>query len=162
MSNNWIVALSCLTLAACGGETVRRGDTFDRVNQEMAAAASVRATNALQNPALSQAMLPPIQLEPPPPSPVEPRFDLAVSNAAIGQVLTALVSGTRYSILFPPEVSGNVSLNLKNVTVREALDTLRDLYGYDYRLQGTVFLFSPIQRRRGFFVSTTWPTGVRA
>jgi MSHA biogenesis protein MshL len=143
MNSNWIVALSCLTLVACGGEKVRRADTFDRVNQEMTAAASTRATNALQNPALSQAMLPPLQLEPPPPSPVEPRFDLAVSNAAVGQVLTALVSGTPYSIVFPPEVAGNVSLNLKNVTVREALDTLRDLYGYDYRLQGTRIFVQP-------------------
>lgn len=142
MNSNWIVALSCLTLVACG-ETVRRGDTFDRVNQEMTAAASARATNALQNPAVSQAMLPPLQLEPPPPSPVEPRFDLAVSNASVGQVLTALVSGTPYSIIFPPEVAGNVSLNLKNVTVREALDTLRDLYGYDYRLQGTRIFVQP-------------------
>lgn len=38
----------------------------------------------------------------------------------------ALVSGTRYSMLVAPEVAGNVTVNLKSVTVREALETLRD------------------------------------
>jgi len=144
MSNNWIVVLSCVTLAACSGtETVRRGDTFDSISQELAAAASARATTAAQNAAVAQAMLPPLQLESPPPAMVEPRFDLAVSNAPVTQVLTALVTGTPYSMLFSPEVSGSVSLNLKSVTVREALETLRDVYGYDYRIQGKRIVVQP-------------------
>ncbi|OMG53754.1 pilus (MSHA type) biogenesis protein MshL [Azonexus hydrophilus] len=145
MSNNWIVVLSCVTLAACSGsEVVRRGDTFDSISQEVAAAAaSNRATTAAQSAAVAQAMLPPLQPESLPAARVEPRFDLAVSNAPVTQVLTALVAGTPYSMLFPPEVSGSVSLNLKSVTVREALDTLRDVYGYDYRIQGKRIVVQP-------------------
>ena len=51
--------------------------------------------------------------------------------------------GTQYSMLFPPELSGSVSLNLKNTTVREALETLRDVYGYDYRFQGNRIYVQP-------------------
>ena len=71
------------------------------------------------------------------------QFDLAVSNAPAAQVFMALVSGTRYSMLVAPEVAGNVTVNLKSVTVREALETLRDLYGYEFRFQGTRIHIQP-------------------
>jgi len=40
-------------------------------------------------------------------------------------------------VKFGIKVSGTIGVNLKNVTVREALDALRDLYGYEYTVQGT-------------------------
>jgi MSHA biogenesis protein MshL len=55
----------------------------------------------------------------------------------------ALVSGTRYSMLLPPDVSGSITVNLKDVTVMEALDTIRELYGYEYRLQGKRIFIEP-------------------
>jgi MSHA biogenesis protein MshL len=73
----------------------------------------------------------------------EPRFDLSVVNAPVTQVFMALVSGTRYSMLLPPDVSGNVTVNLKDVTVMEALDTIRELYGYEYRIQGKRIFIEP-------------------
>ncbi|WP_153131380.1 pilus (MSHA type) biogenesis protein MshL [Dechloromonas hortensis] len=133
MSRIVIVALSGLLLAACTGEPVRRADTFDRIGQELEASKNARRVPA---DAVGQAMLPPLLQEAQPVAKPEPRFNLAVNNAPVTQVLTALVSGTPYSMLFSPDVGGTVSLNLKNATVREALDTLRDVYGYDYRVQG--------------------------
>ena len=73
----------------------------------------------------------------------EPRFDLSVVNAPATQVFMALVSGTRYSMLLPPDVSGSLTVNLKDVTLMEALDTLRDLYGYEYRVQGKRIFIEP-------------------
>ena len=93
---------------------------------------------------LSQAMLPPMQLDlPATAQSIEPRFDLAVNNAPANQVFMALVSGTRYSMLVTPEVSGSVTVNLKSVTVREALETLRELYGYEFKFQGTRIYIQP-------------------
>ncbi|MFO1199508.1 MAG: pilus (MSHA type) biogenesis protein MshL [Burkholderiaceae bacterium] len=66
----------------------------------------------------------------------EPRFDLSVSNAPAAQVFLAIASDTRYSMLLPPDLPGSVTIHLKDVTVREALDALRELYGYDYRIDG--------------------------
>jgi MSHA biogenesis protein MshL len=88
-------------------------------------------------------MVPPLQLDQPMAAKPEPRFNLAVNNAPVAQVLNALVSGTPYSMLFPPELTGTVSLNLKSTTVREALETLREVYGYDYRIQGTRIYVQP-------------------
>ena len=142
MSKIWIVALSGVVLTACSNQYASRGDTFDRASQEIGSATSGRAKGASTD-VVGQAMLPPLQLDAPATKKTEPRFNLAVNNAPVAQVLTALVSDTSYSILFPPELSGSVSLNLKNTTVREALDALREVYGYEYRFQGNRIYVQP-------------------
>ena len=71
------------------------------------------------------------------------RFDLAVNNAPAAQVFMQIANGTPYSMLVTPEVAGNVSVTLKNVTVVEALESLRDLYGYDFRITGQRVLVLP-------------------
>lgn len=125
-----------LVLSGCASRMENSGATFDQINQEMKAAAAARAKSA--DDLVNQAMLPPVQLElPASAQSVEPRFDLAVSNAPASQVFMALVSGTRYSMLVGPEVAGNLTVNLKNVTVREALETIREMYGYEFKYQGT-------------------------
>jgi MSHA biogenesis protein MshL len=87
---------------------------------------------------VSEALLPDVRPEVPrAPAMVEPRFDLVVNNAPAEQVFMSIVSGTRYSMLVAPSVSGSISVNLKDVTVREAMDSIRDVYGYDYRIDGT-------------------------
>ena len=118
--------------------------TLDRIKDEVRAANREPAKPAPRPEAVDLALLPPLQSEPvkPPPAP-EPRFDLTVSNAPAQQVFLQIVSGTKYSMLVPPEVSGTIAINLKNVTVREALDSLRDLYGYEYRVQGTRIFIQP-------------------
>jgi MSHA biogenesis protein MshL len=96
-------------------------------------------------PAVSEALLPPLRMEMPElrGQPLEPRFDLSVNNAPARQVFMSIASGTRYSMLVHPQVSGTLTLNLKDVTVREALDAVRELYGYDYRLEGSRIFIQP-------------------
>jgi MSHA biogenesis protein MshL len=95
--------------------------------------------------ALDRALLPPMQLEMPkvPGLGLEQRFDLSVTNAPAQQVFMSIVSGTRYSMLVHPEVSGTLSVNLKDVTVEEALSAIRELYGYEYRVEGTRIFVQP-------------------
>ena len=136
MSRMCILALGGLVLAGCSNQHLQRGEAYERINQEMQAAAESKPNRQAINEALGRAVVPPLQLDVPEAAKSEARFNLAVNNAPVAQVLTALVSGTPYSMVFAPDLEGMVSLNLKNVTVREVLDTLRDVYGYDYRLQG--------------------------
>src|SRR5258708_36493016 len=82
---------------------------------------------------------------------LEPRFDLNVSNAPASQVFMSIVSGTRYSMLLHPEVSGTISVSLKDVTVEEALWAIRELYGYDYRVEGTRIYMQPAGIRTRVF-----------
>jgi MSHA biogenesis protein MshL len=66
----------------------------------------------------------------------EPRFDLAVNNAPAAQVFMQLAMGSGWQLLSGPEVSGQITLHLRDTTVPEALEALRELYGYDYRISG--------------------------
>lgn len=102
---------------------------------------------------VQDALLPPLRMELPrvPTAPIDPKFDLAVNNAPATQVFMAIVSGTRYSMLLPPGITGDITVNLKDVTVLEALNALRELYGYEYKLDGTRIFIQPLTVRTRVF-----------
>lgn len=100
---------------------------------------AAKQARSSQPDAVREALLPPLRAEMPKalgPA-VEPRFDLVVNAAPAQQVFMSIVSGTRYSMVVNPAVSGPVSVNLKDVTVREALEAIREAYGYEFRVDGT-------------------------
>jgi MSHA biogenesis protein MshL len=94
---------------------------------------------------VDEALLPPLRMEMPSVAgrPIEPRFDLSVNNAPAAQVFMSLVSGTRYSMLLHSGVTGTISLTLKDVTLQEALESIRDLYGYEFRIDGSRIQIQP-------------------
>jgi MSHA biogenesis protein MshL len=84
----------------------------------------------------------------------ESRFDLAVKNAPAAQVFMQLGAGTNYNILVPPELPGTITVSLKGVTVPEALDTLREMFGYDFRITGNrVFIYPNTVQTRLFRIN---------
>jgi MSHA biogenesis protein MshL len=111
---------------------------------------------------------PPVSLSPPPqavqdavlesaretaplarPANIEPRFNLTVNNAKAAEVFMGMVTGTPYSMLVHPDVVGTLTLNLKNVTVPEAMEAVRALYGYEYEVQGKrIIVPSPTMQTR--------------
>jgi MSHA biogenesis protein MshL len=113
------------------------------IRDELQRAADRKAPEPTET--LDRALLPPMQLGMPEVSGVEleQRFDLSVNNAPAAQVFMSIVSGTRYSMLVHPDVSGTVSVNLKDVSVEEALSAIRELYGYDYRVDGRRIFVQP-------------------
>ena len=135
--------LLCL-VSACA-TTTPTGTTYDGAKKEMASAARMQQS-IKQADDVGKALLPPLAVEMPKVDgrPIEPRFDLAVNNAPAGQVFMAIVSGTRYSMVVHPAVKDSISVNLRDVTVFEALDTIREVYGYEYKLQGNRILIEPI------------------
>ena len=76
------------------------------------------------------------QLLPPEPELIveEGRFDISAKNTEVKSFLMSLVHGTDFNIILHEGLEGSVSLNLKNVTVLETLDAVRDIYGYDYSI----------------------------
>jgi MSHA biogenesis protein MshL len=117
---------------------------------------------AVQPSAVDQALLPPLVVEMPrvDGKPVETRFDLAVNNALASEVFMAIVSGTRFSMAVHPSIRERISVNLKDVTVLEALDTIREMYGYEYKVQGNRILIQPITLQTRIF-QVNYLTGQR-
>ncbi len=133
--------MGVLLLAACSSPLITPGITNDRINEELGRAAAERK---LSHEGIDTALLPPLQIDMPKISAdADVRFDLSVVGAPASQVFMALVSGTRYSMLLPAELTGAITVNLKDVTIKEALDTIRDLYGYEYKMQGSRIFIQP-------------------
>ena len=147
-----ITAIALVALAGCAERPPRPDATYGRIAGELDQAAIVR-NQPVAPESVSQALLPPLVVEMPKPEgrPLDQRFDLNVNNAPASQVFLAIVSGTRYSMIVHPEVQGAISVNLKDVTVPEALDTLRDLYGYEYRIQGNRITVQPVSMQTRVF-----------
>lgn len=61
------------------------------------------------------------------------RFDVSVRNVAAKDFFLGLVNGTGVNVVVHPEVSGSVTLDLKNVTVDDVLRVTRDIYGYEFK-----------------------------
>ncbi|MBA6288060.1 pilus (MSHA type) biogenesis protein MshL [Colwellia sp. MB3u-4] len=73
----------------------------------------------------------------------EKRLEIAASGVAAEQFLAAIVDDSPYSIAVHPDVTGTITLNLKNVTLDETLDVIESLYGYDIRREGRVIQVYP-------------------
>jgi MSHA biogenesis protein MshL len=139
-----IIAIAlAVALAGCATPPPRPTSVSPAITGEMDQAIAGPAPKAA--PAPNMALLPPLRMELPSVAgkPMESRFDLSVNNAPAPQVFMAIASGTRYSMLLNPDVAGNITVNLKDVTIPEALDSLRELYGYDYRIDGTRIFVQP-------------------
>ncbi|HEX2566491.1 MAG TPA: secretin N-terminal domain-containing protein [Burkholderiales bacterium] len=160
MSKLWRMLATGALLAGCAGPPPQQAGVDARL-----ISAVDTATPRKQQPtppAVESALLPPLRMEMPSVrgQPIDPRFDLSVNNAPAGQVFSALVAGTRYSMLLEPNLSGSITVNLKDVTLREALESIRDLYGYDFRFEGSrIFVKSAGLQTRFFRVN--YMTGQR-
>jgi MSHA biogenesis protein MshL len=153
MTKRISLALGLVILAGCAGP-VRNPPT--QVDERIAAELLRAGEDRIAPPSdsrVQEALLPPLRMDLPrvPSQPAEPKFDLAVNNAPAAQVFMSIVSGTRYSMLVPSEVAGNITVNLKDVTVLETLNALRELYGYEYRLDGTRIFIQPLTVRTRVF-----------
>lgn len=106
--------------------------------------------------AVLEAVQTPVQAAPlPRKASAEPRFNLSVNNAKASEVFMGMVTGTPYSMLVHPDVSGTLTLNLKNVTVPEAMEAVRALYGYEYEVQGTrIIVPSPAVQTRIYHLNS--------
>jgi MSHA biogenesis protein MshL len=139
------LAIVFLFLNGCASQTGKR-ETYDLINAELSKAAqSNTAVKPVVPDAVSASLLPPISVEvPQPKQPIEERFNLALNNVPAQQFFMAITQGTRYSMLVHPEVRGAISANLNNVTVLEAMDAIREMYGYDYRVEGNRIYVKPL------------------
>ena len=132
--------------------------TYDSIKREVARASAASAPapgTPAAGDAVADALLPPaatLARELPKARPtLEERFNVAFNNVPAQQFFRSIVAGTRYNMVVHPEVDGNISANLKDVTLAETLDAIRDMYGYDYRIDGTRVTIRPLTMQTRMF-----------
>jgi len=154
-----LLLCACLfiSLSGCDYQLVKHDQSATAAIQKALDVKQPSSTAAVHVPvAVNQALLPPLDLQMPLPSakPLNAHFDLDVHDAPAAEVFMGIVSGTRYSMLVHPDVKGLITVNLKDVTLFQALDAIRDLYGYDYRVDGNqIFIESPTMETRVYHVN---------
>ena len=141
---------AALGLAGC--DTTPKRDTYEAIGAQLAPARP--ATPALDA-AVADALLPPVSSLasrlPKANQALEERFNVAFNNVPARQFFNSIVAGTRYNMLIHPDVSGTISANLKDVTLAEALDAVREMYGYEYRIDGTRVSIKPLTMQTRMF-----------
>ena len=88
--------------------------------------------------AVTQALLPPLQA-----TPQDERFDVVARELEAGLFFEGLVDGTGYNVAVHPQVTGTVSLRLRDVTVPEVMEVVGELYGYDIQRTGRLYRVLP-------------------
>ena len=150
------VVLAVLVLSGCASPLGKDGK--DALNEALETAVSQPAPVVAPPAAVQQAVMDAVREAPPLAAravSTEPRFSLTVNNAKASEVFMGMVTGTPYSMLVHPDVTGTLTLNLKNVTVPEAMEAVRALYGYEYEVQGKrIIVPSPAMQSRVYHMNS--------
>ncbi|OCW94381.1 pilus (MSHA type) biogenesis protein MshL [Alishewanella sp. HH-ZS] len=140
-----VVAVSSLLLAGCKitPDPKVTADATNQLSQAASMPAPVVANPAVplavQQEVLAESLRPLLRNE--------PRFNVNAQDVALPDFLRSLVADTPYSMVVHPEVSGRISLQLKQVTLAETLEQVRQLFGLDVRQSGSIFQVFPAALR---------------
>src|SRR3990172_12830243 len=120
------------------------GDAIEKALKDgMRSNSSLNASNKRNNqnslpPSIQNALMPEINIPNSPQSldssdeDKDQRFDIAVNNVPAKDFFMGLVKDTKYNMTVNPLITGNISLELKAVTVPQVMDAARDAYGFEY------------------------------
>jgi len=133
-----------LALSGCSASRTVQTDTTAEIEDVFQQAANSNQIPTQTPQAVSDALLPPININVPDAEKApQMRFDIGVDNAPAAVFFMGLVEGTTYNMVVHPDVTGQVSLSLKDVTIPEVMEVLRDIYGYEFSLKGSLYQVLP-------------------
>ena len=126
-----LLSLFCL-LAAC--QTFEDGDQrlYEQSNRLFEQSLEQSRAKAVPPPAVQAALIPPLDIAGDALA-SGPRFDVVANDMPAREFFLSLMDNAGQNLLVHPDVTGNITFSLRNVTLEEVLAAVRDSYGYDYR-----------------------------
>jgi MSHA biogenesis protein MshL len=149
-----MLPLLSLLLAACQTVPVENRQNLASISAalEDGARPQVPAASITPPPEVARALLPPVQVNIQEiVNTTEPRFDLSVNATSAHEFFMSLVKGTDKNMVVHPNVNGEISLSLNNVTIEEILMTVRDVYGFEFRRSNNTYQVFPGRMRTRIF-----------
>ncbi len=119
-----------LTISGCAGKRV---SSPMEDSQDFFDWGAVAPPEPVKPPAeVESALIPPVRLdlEPTEDMPLQ-RFDINVNDVSARDFFMGLAEGTRYNMVVHPGVEGNITLNLKRVTIPDVMAIAQSVYGYE-------------------------------
>ncbi len=93
-----------------------------------------------ENETVLNALLPPVFA---PKKSRERHFNVVVNELPANEFYMGLVEDSQYNIIVNPAVKGNISLNLKDVTIDDVMMIVREVYGFAYKKKGKNYFVYP-------------------
>ena len=81
----------------------------------------------------------------------ERRFRVSAKEVPAPEFFASLMQDDRYSLAVHPGVSGLITLDLREVTLPEVLQTVADMYGFDVRRVGNIYHIYPAELKTETF-----------
>jgi MSHA biogenesis protein MshL len=101
---------------------------------------------------VADALLPPLTTRPG--RPAETRFDVNVRDLPAQAFFLSLVENTPYNVVVQPGVTGEITLTMRDVTVPQVMEHVRDGFGYDFTRTGNAYtVYSETMQSRVFHVN---------
>lgn len=136
----------CMLLAACGSsqqsapeDSVISGiqDTLDEAAETLVVVPEAPSQDIINE------ILPALTINDELLTPVEERFNIVANREAAQSFFSNLVAGTQYGVAVSPDVEGEISLSLPDVTIEEVMVAVQETYGYQVTRNGNIYRIQP-------------------
>ncbi|WP_420599728.1 pilus (MSHA type) biogenesis protein MshL [Neptuniibacter sp.] len=147
-----VIVASSLLMTGCQSMTPVAGTTTQQAG--VAAIEEAIQINETQQdeipPPPAPALLPPLDINGVDEN-LEDRFDITAESLPARDFFMGLVQGSSYNMIVHEQVGGNISVDLKRVTVSEVMQAIHNVYGYEYKRSGNLYQVLPASLQTELF-----------
>lgn len=140
-----LVSASLVACEAMGARPAPNTELLDNMQVILDEAEATHAAAQVVTPSAEQlqALVPGMSLSDELLTPVSGRFNVIANRENASDFFNNLVAGTDYGVAVSPEVEGEISINLPNVTIDDVMNAMQETYGYQIRRQGNIYQIQP-------------------